>query len=121
MGSTIYLNPTSKWPTRDLASDNSGDDLELLMHETTHTVQYRELGYAVFLAHYGSDMAAVRGDAREMYRYWNRHRPFGREMIEGQAEMVGNYTTLRRARDPKLQPRRADLQRRLEGTGYHGL
>ncbi len=121
VGNTIYLNPVSKWPVRDLAGDDTGDDLELLMHEVTHTIQYRELGFAVFLARYGSDMAAVRGDANEMYRYWRRSRPFDREMLEGQAEMVGNYTTLRHVRDPKLQPRQADLRRRLRGTGYHGL
>lgn len=90
------------------------------MHEVTHTIQYRELGHGVFLTRYAADMAAVRGDANEMYRYGNRRRPFAREMLEGQAGMVGNYTTLRRARDPKLATRRADLQRRLRGTDFHG-
>lgn len=66
-------------------------------------------------------MAAVKGDANEMYRYYKRGRSFDKEMLGGQAEMVGNYHGLRNSTDPKLQARRTDLRRRLKGTGIYGL
>ncbi|OWK30495.1 DUF4157 domain-containing protein [Sphingomonas mucosissima] len=121
IGNTIYLNPASKWPARDLTTSRDGSGTELLMHEVMHTIQYRELGYSRFLARYGADMAAAKGDANEMYRYQKRGRPFDREMLEGQAQMVGNYQRLKDSTDPKDQTRRADLRRRLKGTGLHGL
>lgn len=121
VGNTIYLNPAAKWPVRDLTVGKNGDSLELLIHETTHTIQYRELGYARFLARYTRDMRQVRGDANEMYRYWKRRRTFGDEMLEAQAQMVGNYSRLRDNFDPKLQARRDSLRRRLAGSGVDGL
>lgn len=56
-----------------------------------------------------------------MYRYYKRGRRFDAEMLEGQAEMVGDYHGLRNSTDPKLQTRRIDLRRRLKGTGIYGL
>lgn len=73
------------------------------------------------LTRYTRDMREVRGDANEMYRYWKRRRPFGDEMLEGQAEIVGNYTRLHNSRDPKLQARLNSLRRQLTGTGIDGL
>ena len=121
LGNTIYLNPAAKWPVYDLTTGRDGESLALLMHEVMHVIQYRELGYARFLRRYGMDMATVKGDANEMYRYAKRNRSFKDEMIEGQAEMVGDYTTLRATKDPKLQPRRDDVRRRLKGSRFHGL
>ena len=121
IGNTIYLNPTSKWSPSDLTTMRDGTGTELLMHETMHTIQYRELGYSRFLGRYGADMAAVKGDADEMYRYYKRRRTFDQEMLEGQAQMVGNYHGLQNTVDPKLQARRDALRRRLKGTGIYGL
>lgn len=121
IGNTIYLNPASKWPARDLTTTRDGSGAALLVHEVMHTIQYRELGYARFLARYGGDMATTKGDAHEMYRYYKRHRSFDGEMLEGQAEMVGDYHGLQNNADPKLKARRDDLRRRLKGTGIYGL
>lgn len=46
---------------------------------------------------------------------------FDKEMLEEQAEMVGNYHALQNNADPRLQARRADLRRRLKGRGSYGL
>lgn len=121
IGNTIYLRPESKWPKHDLTTTRDGSGTELLMHEVMHTIQYRELGYQLFLSRYGVDMTTVRGNADEMYRYDKRRRSFDDEMIEGQAEIVGNYHRLRHSKDPKDAMKRADLQRRLKGTGIYGL
>ncbi len=120
IGNTTYLNPARKYPTRDLTLEK-GRGTELLVHEVMHTIQYRELGYARFLARYGNDMAAVKGNASEMYHYFKRRRTFSNEMLEGQAQMVGRYQELRDVPNPKLDPVRDDLRRRLKGTGLHGL
>lgn len=63
----------------------------------------------------------MKGDAGELYRYDKRRRSFDKEMLEGQAEMVGNYHVLRNSTDPREQAKRADLRRRLRGTGIYGL
>jgi len=121
IGNTIYLNPASKWPERDLTRTRNGAGAVLLVHEVMHTIQYRELGYARFLARYGADMAAAKGNAREMYRYYKRNRNFDGEMLEGQAEMVGEYYRLKNSSDPTSRDPRDDLRRRLKGTGIYGL
>ena len=119
IGNTIYLRPASKWPKNDLMSKHEG--AAMLIHEVMHTIQYREMGYSQFAVRYGADMTAVRGKAREMYKYDKRRRQFSVEMIEGQASMVSDYYTLLHPTNPKLALQRAALQRRLKGTGIYGL
>ena len=51
----------------------------------------------------------------------NTERGFDAEMLEGQAEMVGDYHSLRSSADPAEQVGRADVRRRLKGTGIYGL
>ena len=106
---------------RDLTAARDGSGLELLIHETVHTIQYRELGYAQFLAHYALDMRQVHGDDDEMYRYWKRRRTFANEMLEGQAQIVGHYLRVRDSQDPRLQARLNSLRRRMAGSGFDGL
>ena len=63
----------------------------------------------------------VHGDDGEMYRYWKRRRSFADETLEGQAEMLGNYSSVRDSRNPALTAKRNSLRRRLAGSGVDGL
>ena len=86
-----------------------------------HTIQYRELGYAQFLNRYSADMRVAKGNADEMYRYDKRRRSFNDETLEGQAAIVGDYYGLRNSTNPQAQTDRAELRRRLTGTGIYGF
>ncbi|WP_334656778.1 hypothetical protein [Sphingomonas panaciterrae] len=54
-----------------------------------------------------------------MDRNRKRRCRFDKEMLEGQAEMVGNYHGLQNNAGPRLQARRVDLRRRLKGRGFN--
>jgi hypothetical protein len=86
----------------------------LFLHEMTHVWQWRRLGVVRFLARYGRDLLACRGNAAAMYRYESDELPFGRSRLEAQAEMVGDYQL------PAL-PHRALIARKLAGSGFYGL
>ena len=78
------------------------------------------MGHAVFLRRYLREKRAV-VSADAMYEYRSRRTDFGHEMLEGQAQMVEDYTRFRHRIPPGQESQAADLKRRLAGSGIYGL
>lgn len=117
IGNTVYFKPGHY--STDFAKTAEGQNT--LVHELAHVMQYDEMGYAAFGAKYAADLARVGGNPDELYRYDKRETTYATETLEGQAQMVGDYAEIRNSKDPALQGRIADLEKRLEGTGIYGL
>lgn len=117
IGNTIYLD--SAHYSGDLGQP--GAERALLIHEFSHVVQYKELGYGSFASKYANDLKEHDFDRNEVYRYDQRETTYAQETIEGQAEMVGDYARLRGSTLPQDQATIRDLEQRLAGTGIYGL
>lgn len=117
IGNTIYLD--SAHYSGDLGQP--GAERALLIHEFSHVVQYKELGYGSFASKYANDLKEHDFDRNEVYRYDQRDTTYAQETIEGQAEMVGDYARLRGSTLPQDQATIRDLEQRLAGTGIYGL
>lgn len=117
VGCTIYIKGDYDVPKNDLTKSEGG--LELLLHEFTHVVQYSELGYTNFGVRYAKEMRTY-GGAAKLYDYKHRKTDFQHETLEGQAEIVGNYTRAKGATNPQSRAMAAVLERKLQGTGIYG-
>jgi len=117
IGNTIYLD--SAHYSGDLGQP--GAERALLIHEFSHVVQYKELGYGSFASKYANDLKEHDFDRNEVYRYDKRDTTYAQETIEGQAEMVGDYARLRGSTLPQDQATIRDLEQRLADTGIYGL
>lgn len=116
VGNTIYMRHDHYRP--DLTTRT--DDVNTLIHEFMHVIQYKELGFVHFGARYLTELKASGGDPNKLYDYKHRHLDFARETLEGQAAIVGDYAGDRVS--PKLADQQAGarLQPRLHGTGIYG-
>ena len=116
LGDTVFANPNqfdNDW------SDRAGQRA-LLVHEFTHVYQYTHYGQVTVEREIIAQ--AMRYGSEEAYNYYNRANHFNDELWEGQAKMVQHYTFVRqtgRLLDHSLS--RAELERRLLGTGIYGL
>lgn len=117
IGNTVYFKPGEY--SANFAATSDGRDT--LVHELTHVVQYKEMGYGSFGAKYAADLARVGGDPDELYDYKSRDTTYATETLEGQAQMVGDYAQIRHSTEARYQEQKADLERRLAGTGIYGL
>ena len=84
----------------------------LLMHEMTHVWQYQTLGVPRFYLRYGREFAARKFNQKAMYAYAAGD-PFGKAMLEAQADMVCDYG--------RNAEGRAKAEASLAGTGLYGL
>lgn len=120
LGNTIFLKPGVRWiRPKELPQTMGG--LKLLVHEWTHVVQYKTLGYAVFGSRYAAELAAYGGDADRLYDQKTRNLPFDGETLEGQAEIVGDLAGALRGRTPADAANARMLRSKLKGTGIYGL
>ncbi|TKW73460.1 MAG: DUF4157 domain-containing protein [Staphylococcus hominis] len=112
VGRTVYIRADRYRP--DLAA--TPEDIELLVHECTHVVQYRRHGFVRFFARYGVDLCRCGFSPRRLYEFASRDTVFGTETLEGQAQMAG---VLAWARETGAD--RRDLERRMAGSRIFGL
>ena len=115
LGNTIYCKPTY-WKA-DFAASRTG--LPLFLHEFTHVIQWDRIGFGRFTSRYVREKKAC-GSADAMYDYAHRATDFGRETLEGQAQMVEDYTKvlLHAPGADRIAP---ELKRRLTGSRVYGL
>lgn len=97
------------------------DQFDRLLHEFTHVVQYRRLGFGTLLGRYTRNHLRHPLNRNATYDYETRKTTFDQETIEGQAEMVGNYARLRKFGGAEVRPKVEDIERRLKGTNIYGL
>lgn len=112
VGRTVYLRPDRY--RADLAT--TAEDIELLVHECTHVVQYGRHGFVRFFARYGVDLCRCGFSPRRLYEFAKRDTVFATETLEGQAQMAG---VLAWARETGAD--RRDLERRMAGSRIFGL
>ena len=120
IGNTIYIKYDHAVPHSDLTGSIGG--VRLLCHEYTHVVQWREQGYTGFGKRYASELWQNGCNPDRLYDYQNRNTTYVTETLEGQASIVGDYSSL------LVSPQAAEVQQRLEvlrqklaGTGIYGL
>lgn len=119
IGNTIYINYHYYDLTpRDLTS--SEDGINMLAHEYMHVTQYKRFGYGNFTRRYVADLDANNYDPEKTYAYQNRKLDFAHEPLEGQAQIVGDYTSDRLSANPAHRAQAKLLQPRLRGTGIYG-
>lgn len=116
IGNIMYFQPAFWKPDYAAVREN----VPILLHEFTHVIQWDRIGHAQFLNRYRREKKAA-GSANEMYQYRHRHTDFGHEMLEGQAQMVEDYTKYRIKIPLGEERNAADLKRRLTGSGIYGL
>lgn len=116
VGNTIYVRHDRYRPDMTTRTD----DVNTLIHDHMHVLQYKELGFARFGSRYLSELKANGGDPNRLYDYESRKLDFAHETLEGQAAIVGDYAGDRVS--PKAADRQAGvrLQPRLHGTGIYG-
>ena len=118
IGNTIYIKAEYQVPHQDLSTRDVG--VELLLHEFTHVIQWKTMGYTGFGRRYLSDIHDCGMD--QLYDYEKRNTVYAQETLEGQAQMVGHYARVRLSpNNPNSIAKRQDLERRLKGTGIYGL
>lgn len=119
IGNTMYLK--SDLNEIDYAElSNTMRGLELLLHEYTHVVQYATLGFGAFGKRYVAELRAHHNDPNELYAYETRNNDWQHETLEGQAQIVGDYTKARHAAANPMNSRLADqLRAKLAGTGIY--
>jgi hypothetical protein len=114
VGSTVYFK-------RDYCPDFSAATMKgkrSFIHEMTHVWQYAALGIPAFFVRYGKDLAKAKGKPGDMYRYAHGTDPFGKAMLEAQAEMVSDYSVaLWSANAANL----ATFAKNLKASGFYGL
>jgi hypothetical protein len=114
VGQTIYFK-------QDYSPDFSAAPMKgkrSFIHEMTHVWQYAALGMPAFFARYGRDLAKAKGRSGDMYKYVRGTDPFGKAMLEAQAEMVSDYSVaLWSANAAKL----ATLAKNMKASGLYGL
>jgi hypothetical protein len=88
------------------------------IHEMTHVWQYAARGMPAFFVRYGKDLARAKGKSGDMYKYAPGTDPFGKAMLEAQAEMVSDYSVaLWNANAANL----ATFAKNMKGSGFYGL
>lgn len=112
VGRTVYVRADRYRP--DFAA--TPEDIELLVHECTHVVQYDRLGYARFFGRYGVDLCRCRFNVTRLYDFQRRATTFHTETIEGQAQMAGVLAYCREVGEDS-----AALERRMAGSRIFGL
>ncbi|UYY57687.1 hypothetical protein [Sphingomonas sp. S2-65] len=119
LGNTIYIKSDLKDLTHsDLSLALRG--IEMLLHEYTHVVQYATLGFGTFGRRYASELRSHGWDANKLYDYGKRNSDWQHETLEGQAQIVGEYGTARRALNVPRNRALADrLRAKLQGTGIY--
>jgi len=114
VGSTVYFK-------QDYSPDYSAATMKgkrSFIHEMAHVWQYAALGMPAFFVRYGKDLAKAKGKPNDMYRYTQGTDPFGKAMLEAQAEMVADYSVaLWSANAAQL----AKVARNMAGSGLYGL
>lgn len=119
LGNTIYIKSDLKYLTHsDLSKSLRG--IEMLLHEYTHVVQYATLGFARFGSRYASELKAHDYDPDKLYDYGSRNNDWAHETLEGQAQIVGEFGSARRALNVPQNRTLADrLRAKLKGTGIY--
>lgn len=116
VGNTIYIG--HKYYQVDLTGET--DQINLLIHEFMHVIQYNELGFVVFGKRYLAELRANGNDPDRLYDYKHRNLDFAHETLEGQAAIAGDYAGDRASSAPNDQREAAALRPRLKGTGIYG-
>lgn len=116
VGNTIYIRHDRYKPDMTLTTRN----LNMLIHECMHVVQYKELGFARFGKRYLDEMRENGNDPERLYKYKSRKLDFAHETLEGEAAIVGDYAGFRGSSNPGDRERAERLRPRLHGTGIYG-
>ena len=120
IGNTIYIKYDYNVPHADLTGTIGG--VRLLCHEYTHVVQWREQGYTGFGKRYASELWQNGCNPDRLYDYQNRNTTYASETLEGQASIVGDYSSLLVSpQTGEVQQRVETLRQKLKGTGIYGL
>ncbi|HWU95005.1 MAG TPA: hypothetical protein VN029_05365 [Sphingomonas sp.] len=119
LGNTIYIKASLGNLTHaDLSQSLRG--IEMLLHEYTHVVQYATLGFANFGRRYAAELRTHGYDPDKLYDYNSRNNDWRHETLEGQAQIVGDYGSARRALGNPNNRALADrLRAKLQGTGIY--
>lgn len=115
LGNTIYCKATY-WKA-NFAASRAG--LPLFLHEFTHVIQWDRMGFSTFIRRYSREKKTC-GSAEAMYDYAHRSTDFGHETLEGQAQMVEDYTRVL-MHAPGADRIAPELKRRLAGSRVYGL
>jgi hypothetical protein len=114
VGSTVYFK-------KDYCPDFSAAAMNgkrSFIHEMAHVWQYSALGMPAFFVRYGKDLAKAKGKPDDMYKYTQGTDPFGKAMLEAQAEMIADYSTaLWSANAAQL----AKVAKNMKDSGLYGL
>ncbi|UAJ09151.1 eCIS core domain-containing protein [Glacieibacterium megasporae] len=116
VGNTIYIK--HEYYSADLTK--TVGDVNMLVHEFMHVIQYKELGFARFGKRYLAEMRANGNDPDRLYDYKHRKLDFEHETLEGQAAIAGDYAGGRASPLAADQRNAAALRPRLRGTGIYG-
>ena len=116
VGNTIYIRH-DKYKA-DLTATTR--DLNTLIHEVMHVIQYKELGFARFGKRYLAEMKANGNDPNRLYDYESRKLDFAHETLEGQAAIAGDYAGGHASSKPTDRQDAERLRSRLHGTGIYG-
>lgn len=85
-------------------------------------IQYASLGFGVFGRRYASELRAHGYDADQLYAYRKRNNSWRDETLEGQAQIVGEYSMfLRQKCTPESLRTLQMLRTKLKDTGIYGL
>lgn len=116
IGNTIYIRHDRYKPDMTLTTQ----DLNMLIHECMHVIQYKELGFARFGKRYLAEMRKNGNDPDRLYDYKSRKLDFAHETLEGEAAIVGDYAGFHASSNPADRERAERLRSRLHGTGIYG-
>jgi hypothetical protein len=114
VGSTVYFK-------QDYCPDFSAAGMKgkrSFIHEMAHVWQYSALGMAAFFVRYGKDLAKAKGKPDDMYKYTQGTDPFGKAMLEAQAEMIADYSTALWSANPTQLGK---VAKNMKGSGLYGL
>jgi Domain of unknown function (DUF4157) len=116
-GNTVYIR--SDGYMADFSKDPEA--IRTLAHEFTHVQQFQQRGFTNFFGRYAKDLATI-GDRNKLYDYQSRpNNSYGRETLEGQAQMVGDYANYKAGGNVINATQAKQIEARLKGTGLFGL
>jgi hypothetical protein len=114
LGNTIYFNS----PPHEFTS---AAELGTLAHEMEHVRQYQTQGWVAVVGGVVMD-AALMGSQTTPYQYWTRTLGYQYELLEGQAQIVGDYVAYRES-NGALLPNYITAERleiMANGSGVYG-
>jgi hypothetical protein len=114
VGSTVYFK-------KDYCADFAAASMNgkrSFIHEMAHVWQYSALGMPAFFVRYGKDLAKAKGKPDDMYKYTQGVDPFGKAMLEAQAEMIADYSVALWSANPTQL---AKVAKNMKDSGLYGL